>query len=291
MTKSAPIAVKLQEIEKESLNDGAIKAVRKGIFNKEWKDVALPFKPFESELCFSDNILLRGTKIVIPEILRSRVLEAAHEGHPGIGLMKRRLRSKVWWPKIDAQTEKFVQKCYGCTLVAAQPLPEPLRRTVLPSEPWQNLAIDFLGPLPSGHYLLVVVDYFSRYMEIDIMKKIDSAETIKRLRKTFSRFGLPSSITADNGRQFISDEFKKYCDINNIKLITTIPYWPQQNGEVERQNRSILKRLIISQNTGEDWTEDLQDFLLMYRTTSHPITLKSPSELLLVGIFATKFRA
>lgn len=156
-----------------------------------------------------------------------------------------------------------------------------MQRTKLPSEPWQHLAIDYLGPLPSDHYLLVVVDYFSRYMEIEVMgKKIDSSETISRLRPIFARFGLPISITADNGSQLISEEFKSFCIINNIKLISTIPYWPQQNGEVERQKRSIVKRLKISQSTNRNWKEDLQDFLLMYRSTPHSTTMKTPAELL-----------
>lgn len=216
----------------------------------------------------------------MPISLRDRVFALAHEGHPGITVMKRRLRSKVWWPKIDQGAENYVKKCYGCTLVAAPSAPEPMKRTQLPSKPWQHLAIDFCGPLPSGHNLFVIVDYYSRYVEVEVMKKIDSAETIKRLRTTFARFGLPISITSDNGRQFISDEFRKFCDINNIQLITTTPYWPQMNGEVERQNRSILKRLIISQNTDRNWMDDLQEFLLMYRSTPHSTTLRTPAELL-----------
>lgn len=193
---------------------------------------------------------------------------------------KRWLRSKVWWPKIDQQAELFVRKCFGCTLVSAPDAPEPMKRKQLPSEPWQHVAMDFLGPLPSGHNLLVVVDYYSRYFEIEIMKKIDSTETIKRLTPMFARFGLPLTITADNGRQFVSEEFRGFCDSNNIKLISTIPYWPQKNGEVERQNRSILKWLTISQNTGRNWISDLHEYLLMYRSTQHSTTLKTPSEMM-----------
>lgn len=98
--------------------------------------------------------------------------------------------------------------------------------------------------MPSGHNFLVIVDYYSRYVEVEVMNKTDSAETIRRLRTIFARFGLPISITSDNGRQFISDEFRTFCDINKIQLITTSPDWLQMNGEMERQNVSILKRMI-----------------------------------------------
>lgn len=277
---ATPVAIKFGEIDELSSDDDEILAVKKGLATNDWNGKAIAFKVFETELCFAGNVLLRGNRIVIPEKLRARTVELAHEGHPGITVMKRRLRAKVWWPKIDGDAEKHVKKCIGCTMVSAPSPPEPLKLKELPSESWKHLAIDYLGPLPTGHNLLVVVDYYSRFFEIDIMKKITAEETIKKLRVIFARFGRPNTITADNGRQLISEELKAYCHENGIYLNYTTPYWPQQNGEVERQNRSILKRLIISQNTHKDWQKELQDFLLMYRSTPHSTTQRTPSELM-----------
>lgn len=275
-----PKAIKIEEIDEISVQDEEIQAVKTALNNNQWIDKASPYKPFEMECCFYGNVLLRGTRIVIPQKLREQTLQLAHEGHPGMTVMKRRLRAKVWWPQMDAHVETFVKKCRGCILVSAQSTPEPLKRTELPSSPWEAVAIDFLGPLPSGHNLLVLVDYYSRYIEVEIMKKIDTFETIKRLKVMFARFGNPRRIKADNGRQFISGEFKQFCRTNNIELNNTIPYWPQQNGEVERQNRSLLKRLTICQNEKGNWWEDLQEYLLMYRSSPHSTTLKSPAELM-----------
>lgn len=277
---ATPVAIRLIEIKEASIDDAEIKAVEKALYNSTWSELASPFRVFETELCFVDKILLRGNRIVIPEKLRSRILDLAHEGHPGITKMKQRLRTKVWWPKIDAHAEAYVKQCHGCTMVSAPPPPVPVCRSKFPDKPWQHLAIDFLGPLPSNDYLLVVVDYYSRFIEIDVMRKIDSAETIKRLCVMFARFGNPISITADNGTQLVSEEFKGFCNENNILLISTIPWWPQENGEIERQNRSILKRLIISQNQKRNWKQDLLTYLIMYRATPHSTTLKTPSEMM-----------
>ena len=79
---------------------------------------------------------------------REKIMKLGHEGHPGIVWMKQRLRSKLWWPGFDKDIEKHCKSCYGCQLVAKPMNQEPLHRTVLPSQPWQDLAIDFLGPLP-----------------------------------------------------------------------------------------------------------------------------------------------
>uniref|UniRef100_A0A1B0CJJ0 Integrase catalytic domain-containing protein n=1 Tax=Lutzomyia longipalpis TaxID=7200 RepID=A0A1B0CJJ0_LUTLO len=111
------------------------------------------------------------------------------------------------------------------------------------------------------------------------MKKITAAETIRRLDGIFTRLGYPHTITLDNAKQFVSGEFEEYCKEKGIKLNNTTPYWPQENGEVERQNRSLLKRIRISHNTNRDWKQDLNEYLMMYYTTPHSTTGKTPTEL------------
>lgn len=143
-----------------------------------------------------------------------------------------------------------MKQCRACILVSAPDAPEPLKRMQLPAEPIQHVAVDFLGPLPNGLTVLVLIDYYSRYQTAKLMRKTDAKETVQQLKEVFDILGYPQAITCDNGPQFISEEFKRFCNEYDIKIVSTIPYWPQQNGEVERQNRSLLKILRISQNTG-----------------------------------------
>ena len=79
--------------------------------------------------------------------------------------------------------------------------PEPVTRTKLPEGPWQNLAIDLMGLFPSQDNVLVVVDYYSRWYEIALMKSITSPKIINCLDKMFTTHGLPLSITCDNAPQ------------------------------------------------------------------------------------------
>lgn len=274
-----PQAISMSDIIKTSETDKEICDVRKGLYQNDWSDSVRGYKIFENELCFFENILLRGNKIVIPHLLRKAVLDAAHEGHPGIVAMKGRVRSKVWWPRIDKDVENLVKSCKGCTLVALPNPPVPMKRRELPLGPWVDVAMDLLGPLPSNDYLLVLIDYYSRYKEVKMTKVITSAQIIKILKEIFSRLGYPVSITADNGKQFVSEEFREYCRECNIRLYNTVPYWPQMNGEVERQNRDILKRLRISQIERKDTKECLYEYLMMYNSTPHSVTGRTPSEL------------
>lgn len=149
--------------------------------NNVWEPGVDNYRNISLELCEKDGVVLRVTRIIIPIKLRKQTLDLAHQGHPGMTLMKQRLRSKVWWPKNDSNVEEHVKNCQSCFLVSAPSVPEPMKRTVLPAKAWEFVAIDLCGPLPSGHHLFVIVDYYSRFVEVEILKKIDSNEIIKRL--------------------------------------------------------------------------------------------------------------
>ena len=88
-----------------------------------------------------------------------------------------------------------------------------------------------------------MVDYYSRYFEVDILTSVTSTKVIESLEKIFCIHGLPQSLKTDNGTQFVSDEFECFLKTNDIEHCTSTPLWPQENGEVERQNRSLLKAL------------------------------------------------
>lgn len=281
VTQAVPIAVTLYEVKEATTNDEELQQIMQCLQSGTTEYVKKEFKPYIDELSSVDGVLLRGNKLVIPQKLRERVLILAHEAHPGIAAMKRRLRQKVWWPSMDKQVELNVKKCKQCILVSSLGPPEPLKSTRMPEKPWAEIAVDFMGPLPSGHTIFVLVDYFSRFTEAIVMKQITAKRTVEAMHETFSRFGIPESIKSDNGPQFVSEEMRSYCNEYGITLRKTTPYWPQANGEVERANRTILKHLKISQQSANsDWMWDLRSFLLMYNSTPHATTGVAPSILM-----------
>lgn len=273
----ATAAVDIIEVEKATIDDPELQRLKMAIDSNDYTDLE-NYKTFAEEFGYTGDIIVRRDRIVVPSKLRPRMLELGHEGHPGVTVMKARLRDRCWWPKMDQDVEKHVRKCDACRLVALPDKPAPLSIPRFPSRPWKHIAIDFMGPLPNGNHVLVIVDYFSRYLEVEFMRTITADATIKALRPRFVKYGNPTSITLDNGRQFCSEKFKQFCDTLKIKLNFTTPYWPQANGEVERQNRTILKRLKIAYNTHKDLEREMDDFLTMYYTTPHSSTGKTPIE-------------
>lgn len=279
-TVATAVALKWEDFKTASRGDKQINDIFEALESGCTDELPLVYRSTFNELCRVDDVLLRGDRIVVPEMLQNHVIQIAHEGHPGVRIMKAHLRAHVWWPKMDKQVEKFVKACRGCILTSAPNPPEPMVRKELPTQPWQQIAIDFLGPLPDGETLLVIVDYYSRYLEVVEMSSITTESTIRELLTVFSRYGVPDVLRADNGPQFSSDEFRVFCTEYGIKLESTIPYWPQMNGEVERQNRSILKRLRIAQELGKDWRIELRKYLMMYHAATHSTTGKAPMELM-----------
>lgn len=119
---------------------------------------------------------------------------------------------------------------------------------------------------------LIVVDYFSRYIEIAAMQKTTkSHEVIRALKAIFTRHRIPKEVRSDNGSQQASAEFTNFAKEWDFKHTTSSPRFPQSNGEAERavETKSLLKK-----------EKDLSKGLLAYRST--PLACGySPSELLM----------
>ena len=184
--QAVPVALWIEEIEEVSFQDEELEAVREALKTGHWSKAQKAYELVSHELACIGQVVLRGTRIVVPRTLRRRVLDLAHEGHQSIVKTKEHLSSKVWWPGIDNEAEKKCRECFGCHMVTKH-VPLPLiKPTRLPERAWQEVAVDLLGPLPTGEHLLVVVDYFSRWMEVDVLRSTTSAAVIKCLDSHFA---------------------------------------------------------------------------------------------------------
>ena len=125
---------------------------------------------------------------------------------------------------------------------------------------------------------LILVDAQTKWPEVIQMKSTTASKTIEVLRSLFSRFGIPHELVSDNGPQFVSDEYKQFCEQNRIRRILVAPYHPSSNGEAERFVQTFKAALRKADQKGLQLA--LTQFLLRYRTTPHPATGKTPAELI-----------
>lgn len=290
VTHTIPVAISMAELEERSREDAELRLLCELIDSGQWDSagpVVSKYIPVRNELSQWHGIVLRGTRLVIPQCLRARVLDLAHEGHQGIVKTKWRLRSKVWWPGIDREAEKYCRACYACQLVSQATPPEPMARSY-PSSPWTDIAVDLMGPLPTGEMLLVAVDYYSRYFEVVVLRSTTSQKLIEVIKPMFARYGVPTSMKTDNGPNLVSQEFDEFLREYGVQHVTSPPLWPQANGEVERQNKTLLKILRIAHSQEKSWRDELVTFLMSYRSTPHTSTGVSPFELMFRRPMRTK---
>jgi hypothetical protein len=227
------------------------------------------FWQVRDELSVHDELLLRGSRIVIPSKMRGEILRQLHAGHQGINKTGERARQAVWWHRLSTQVEELVSGCPLCVRNRSNPV-EPLRPTELPYYPWHKLAVDLFDW--KGRSYLIVVDYYSKYIETTPISDSASHGVIQHLKAIFARHGLPEQLFSDNGPQFASERFRQFSNDYCFTHVTSSPRYPQGNGEVERAVATIKN--LFEKN------EDHYLALLSYRSTPlhHGY---SPAELLM----------
>ena len=140
------------------------------------------FKLRRYELSTEGGCILWGNRVVIPKSLRERVLVELHEVHMGVSRMKSLARSFIWWPGMDKDIEDKARHCSKCQHNQINPITAPVHSWEYPAGPWERLHVDFAGPF-MGKMFLVVVDAFSKWVEVEAMNSSTSAATVSQLRK------------------------------------------------------------------------------------------------------------
>ncbi|CAF5051127.1 unnamed protein product [Rotaria magnacalcarata] len=152
----------------------------------------------------------------------------------------------------------------------------------LVNEPWHTIGMHILGPLPTTtrqkRFLLVVVDYFTRWVELFPLKSTTSDDIANILtNEIFSRYGLPKHIVSDNGPQFVSNLFKNLCNMLGIKQNLTANYHPQSN-MTERVNRTLKPLIsIYAQQRPNSWDNEIQKLAFAIRTAVNDTTGETPA--------------
>ena len=136
-----------------------------------------PFKERQQELTTQGQVVLWGSRVIIPLKLRQVILEELHRNHPGVVRMKSLARSYLWWPGLDKELERYVQHCEACQTVRNAPAPAPLHPWLWPTKPWMRIHVDFAGPF-QGKMYFIIVDAHSKWPEVIPMSTTTSNQTI-----------------------------------------------------------------------------------------------------------------
>ena len=232
------------------------------------------------------------SQLVVPEKYRLQVMKVAHDsvmgGHLGHRKTLDRVMSQFFWPNLYAEIKRYCQSCDVCqkTTPRGKVGKVPLGHMPLISIPFQRVGVDLVGPIKSENprkfqYILVLVDYATRYPEATPLKNIRAETVAEALVNMYSRVGVPREILTDQGKQFISDVMREVSRLLSVRQMTSSPYHPQTNGLVERFN-GVLKRMLarMCEERPNDWDRYINPLLFAYREAPQASLGFSPFELL-----------
>ena len=221
----------------------------------------------------------------VPYSWRRRIFEAVHGlGHPGVERTRQTICSKFVWPSIRQDVTRWARECQQCqrAKVTRHTVP-PIGEFVVPRKRFQHWNVDIVTlPTSNGfRHLLTAVDRLTRWPLAIPMVDISASSVIDAFAHgLIASFGIPESVTTDNGSQFTSSVWQQLLNTWGIKAHFTTPYHPQSNGLVERFHRRLKEALnALANDEPEQWFWRLPCALLAIRTTIKPDIGASPSDL------------
>jgi ribosomal protein L36 len=200
----------------------------------------------------NDGVIYRNGRIYIlnSQEIRDRILHDHHYspdvGHPRIHQMLELVKRTFWWLMIKTDVKHYVKGCKQCQKNKSIRKPEhvPLNPLPIPENPWQEISIDMIGPLPKSEdqdAIIVIVDRFSKMIHlIPTTTSLSSLGLAEIHKKEIWRIhGIPRRIISDRGPQFASKFMKELCNALGIKRNLSTAYHPQTDSQTERINQEI----------------------------------------------------
>ncbi|KAI3373745.1 hypothetical protein L3Q82_022328, partial [Scortum barcoo] len=215
-------------------------------------------------------------QLLVPHRLRPRVLQFVHgsvgAGHFGITKTLLCLGSRFYWPGCRQDVELYVHQCDTCT---AKKRPTQCSHASLQQyqvgAPKERVAVNILGPFltteQGNRYILVAMDYFTKWPEAYAVPDQSSTATVENVvNEMFCHFGVPEELHSEQGLNFEAQVFTEIRRWLGIKKTRTTPLHPQSDGLVECFNRTLATQLAILTNHQQpDWDLHLPLVLWAYQ--------------------------
>ncbi|XP_062713761.1 uncharacterized protein K02A2.6-like [Aedes albopictus] len=274
--QTLPLTV--DELGSATLSDDSVRELVRALRTGKAVDGKFRFGVDQEQFGLQKDCLMRGSRVYVPPSLRVKVLRELHSTHFGISRIKSLARSYCWWEGIDKDIESLVKDCASCQAAKANPPKVSFHCWDTPSEPFQRVHADYAGPF-MGFYYLILIDAYSKWPAVYVVKNMTTETTIRFCREFFSTYGLPSVFVSDNGPQFTSADFANFLKMNGIVHKLSAPYHPATNGQAERFIQTMKSKLKSLNCNRSEVHGEICSILLSYRKMIHPATGYSPAML------------
>ncbi|GJS49824.1 putative nucleotidyltransferase, ribonuclease H [Tanacetum coccineum] len=221
-------------------------------------------EPYAFKLC-SDNVMRRcvaGNEI--HEIL-AHCHSGTTGGHHSASIIGRKVYEfGFYWPSIFKDAKDYVMRCDACQrsgIISSRS--EMPQNNIQVCDVFDIWGLDFMGPFSNSKgnkYILVAVDYVSKWVEAQALPTNDARVVIRFLRTLSARFGVPRALISDRGTHFYNSQLEKALQKYRVTHKLSTAYHPQTNGQTEVTNRTIKR--ILERSVGynpKNWSEKLDD--------------------------------
>ncbi|XP_045831048.1 uncharacterized protein LOC123922369 [Trifolium pratense] len=197
------------------------------------------------------------------------------------------VRQGMYWPSMLKDCIDFAKGCQDCQKHAGiQHVPASELHSIIKPWPFRGWALDLIGEIKPASsknqkYIIVGVDYFTKWIEAIPLPNVDQEEVISFIQNhIIYRFGIPETITTDQGSVFTGRKMQEFARQTGFKLLTSTPYYAQANGQVEAANKIIigLIRKHIAQKP-RNWNKTLNQVLWACRNSPKESTNSTPFRL------------
>lgn len=279
VTKHLPMSdLKKDQFRLETSKDQTLSTIFDFYYNGWPKSSVLPqnvkpYLPLKNSIYVEAGIILVEDKIIVPQTLRIEMIKLLHKGHVGISKTINKARKLFYWPNMSFDITSFIKKCRVCEKYMPANFREPMMPHSTPRLRFNKVGTDILDF--GNHSYLVVIDYFSHWLELILLKDKTSDSVLNAFQDIFTRFGYPQIIIADN-LPFISNRCLKYYREKDISIKTCSPHYHQSNGMAEKAV-SISKQIL--RKCHEDKT-DFRECILEYNNSPIVHLDASPAQIL-----------
>ncbi|XP_039453132.1 uncharacterized protein K02A2.6-like [Culex pipiens pallens] len=244
---SAKLNDLMRETEKDTPLQHVIGYVRGGwpASADQVPDAVKIFFGYRHELSTQDGLVFRSDRIVVPYILRRKMIESCHASHNGIEATLRLARANLFWPGMTSEIKNAVKGCSVCAKFASSQQNPPMKSHEIPVHPFQLVSMDVFFAEQSGvkHKFLITVDHYSDFFEVNLLKDLSPESVINACKQNFARFGVPQRVVTDNGTNFANRKMVQFANNWDFELVTSAPHHQQSNGKAEAAVK-IAKQLM-----------------------------------------------
>ena len=230
---------------------------------------------YRDELSVNNGVLFKGQKVIIPKAMRAETMSRIHSSHLGIEACLRKARDSVFWPNMSSEVKEKIKQCEICSEFQSKNQKQPMQSQQIPERPWSRVATDQFELYKKDY--IVLVDYFSDFVEVEELNVNTTSSVVKFLKKQFSRHGIPDTVVSDNAPQYTSYEFKQFSREWEFVHVTSSPHHHKANGKAEsavKIVKSLFKKAL--RDNKDPWLA-----LLDYRNTPTEGIGESPAQRLM----------